>query len=530
VVGRILFRIVFNIEDGEPAAFQIPRLSVSLGFGPDVKLFGSVSWQALQTSALDGVRLAFVILFFASITTFFDLKALLYRAPKWMQSVALPIGSALTFVPVLSTNISRIRDSSKLRKNSKRSILTPVLESTIERAVELAQSMQIRGVGRLKHGSDFPALNNFSLDLAGQRVLNSVSIQTAPGKVVLVTGATGSGKTLLLKSLAGLAPAFTGGKAQGQYSPGSAGYLSQQPELSFVCDRVRDEIGFAMLQLGWSRAKLTEECERLASLLDLSDLLDAEVSALSAGQQQRVALAATLATGRKTVLLDEPSSALDDSGQQELLSAIAKLKQRGCAVIVAEHHLQRFVALADEVIEVSKGEVRTLTREELLDLTSRELKPVSKSESVTVLLGPNGSGKTTRLRQLAQDPFTALVPQFASDILLATSVRAELPNSRAVEVFQTLVGEVNLESHPHDLSAGSQLALAIAIQVSENPMTLLLDEPTRGLDHAAKQKLLELISEFVRQDKQVVVATNDREFATALNGKVIQLTGFGGAV
>ncbi|MEY4390746.1 MAG: hypothetical protein RLZZ400_489, partial [Actinomycetota bacterium] len=120
--------------------------------------------------------------------------------------------------------------------------------------------------------------------------------------------------------------------------------------------------------------------------------------------------------------------------------------------------------------------------------------------------------------------------QFASDILLATSVRAELPNSRAVEVFQTLVGEVNLESHPHDLSAGSQLALAIAIQVSENPMTLLLDEPTRGLDHAAKQKLLELISEFVRQDKQVVVATNDREFATALNGKVIQLTGFGGAV
>lgn len=529
VLGRVIFRIIFNIEDDSETAFQIPRIAVSVGFGPEIELFGRVSWQALQTSAFDGVRLAFVILLFATFTLLIDFKAFLFRAPKWLQSMALPIASALTFVPILSANISRIRESAKLRVNSKRSIVTPVLESTIERAVELAQSMQIRGLGSSEQVSDFPWLKDFDLEIGGNRLLKSVSIRSAPGKVVLITGATGSGKTLLLKSLAGLSPAFTGGRILGNRHEGSVGYLSQQPELSFVCERVRDEIGFAMVQLGWPNAKVSAESRRLAALLGLSDLLDADVSTLSAGQQQRVALAAALATGRKTVLLDEPSSALDDHGQLELLETIANLKQHGYAVIVAEHHIQRFAELADEIVEVSKGEVRVLSQKERDGLTDRKLTALPASTNVTVMVGPNGSGKTTRLRELAKDGSKALVPQFASDILLATSVESELPNAKAAEIFQTLVGEVDPERHPHDLSAGSQLALAIAIQLSENPSTLLLDEPTRGLDHYAKQKLLDQISEFIAQKKQVVVATNDRDFAAALNGKTAELHSSGGA-
>jgi energy-coupling factor transport system ATP-binding protein len=82
-----------------------------------------------------------------------------------------------------------------------------------------------------------------------------------------------------------------------------------------------------------------------------------------------------------------------------------------------------------------------------------------------------------------------------------------------------------VEQHPRDISEGQRLLLALAVVLAHEPSTVLLDEPTRGLDYAAKLQLREVLERLAHQGTCVVVATHDTELVATLADRVVVLAG-----
>ncbi|MGA5599791.1 ABC transporter ATP-binding protein [Streptomyces griseoincarnatus] len=197
-------------------------------------------------------------------------------------------------------------------------------------------------------------------------------------------------------------------------------------------------------------------------------------------------------------------------------------------------------------LAVRRDRVQALTR---VDLT------VSPGETVA-LMGRNGAGKSTLLgalvglvapssgsvrtggavphrtrpRDLVRK--VGLVPQEPRDLLYADTVAAECAAAdRDAEAepgtCRALLGEllpsVADDMHPRDLSEGQRLTLALAVVLTARPPLLLLDEPTRGLDYAAKARLTAILRRLAAEGHAIVMATHDVELAAELAHRVVLL-------
>ncbi len=172
------------------------------------------------------------------------------------------------------------------------------------------------------------------------------------------------------------------------------------------------------------------------------------------------------------------------------------------------------------------------------------------------LMGRNGAGKSTLLATLVgmHEPSSGtvrvgdatphrtrprtllrhvgLVPQEPRDLLYADTVAAECaaadddagaPAGTCRELVTRLLPDVPDSVHPRDLSEGQRLALALAVVLTARPPLLLLDEPTRGLDYAAKARLIALLRALAAEGHAVVLATHDVELAAELAHRVVIL-------
>ena len=175
---------------------------------------------------------------------------------------------------------------------------------------------------------------------------------------------------------------------------------------------------------------------------------------------------------------------------------------------------------------------------------------------VVAVMGRNGAGKSTLLNVLsgltrpdsgrvdvagaapAQLPAAdvvrrvALVPQNPADLLWAESVRAEcaaadreagVAPGASYALLGTLAPGVDEEAHPRDLSEGQRLAVALAVLLARRPPLLLLDEPTRGLDYAAKDRLAGIVRDLAANGHAVVFATHDVELVAEVATRVVVL-------
>ncbi|MEU4495511.1 ATP-binding cassette domain-containing protein [Streptomyces sp. NPDC023998] len=177
---------------------------------------------------------------------------------------------------------------------------------------------------------------------------------------------------------------------------------------------------------------------------------------------------------------------------------------------------------------------------------------------IIALMGRNGAGKSTLLATLVGtvEPTSGtvevggrtphrthprelvrqvgLVPQEPRDLLYADTVAAECtaadadagttPGTCRALVSELLPGVADA-THPRDLSEGQRLALALAIVLTGRPPLLLLDEPTRGLDYAAKARLVAVLKNLAAEGHAIVLATHDVELAAELAHRVVILAG-----
>jgi energy-coupling factor transport system ATP-binding protein len=125
-----------------------------------------------------------------------------------------------------------------------------------------------------------------------------------------------------------------------------------------------------------------------------------------------------------------------------------------------------------------------------------------------------------------------LVPQEPRDLLYADTVAAECaaadrdagaPPGTCRTLLTSLLPGVTDGTHPRDLSEGQRLTLALAVVLTARPPLLLLDEPTRGLDYAAKARLVGVVRQLAAEGHAVVLATHDVELAAELAHRVVLL-------
>jgi energy-coupling factor transport system ATP-binding protein len=204
------------------------------------------------------------------------------------------------------------------------------------------------------------------------------------------------------------------------------------------------------------------------------------------------------------------------------------------------------VVLAARGVTVCHGPV-VAVRDVSVDLRAGE---------VTALMGRNGSGKSSLLWSLqgtgprqagrvevgGRDPsamragearrLVGLVPQSPTDLLYLVRVSDECrradhdagaPEGTCRALLDSLVDGVADEANPRDLSEGQRLAVALAVQLTAAPPVVLLDEPTRGLDYGAKDRLGEMVRRLAADGRPVVVvvATHDVEFVAEWADRVL---------
>lgn len=166
---------------------------------------------------------------------------------------------------------------------------------------------------------------------------------------------------------------------------------------------------------------------------------------------------------------------------------------------------------------------------------------------VVAVMGRNGAGKSSLLWALegslptsagrVERPRTAgrpvaLVPQEPQQLLYLPTVAAEcgaadragrlVPGTTAARLA-AIVDDVPPDAHPRDLSEGQRLALVLAVQTATEPPVVLLDEPTRGLDYASKERLTGILRARAAAGGAVVLSTHDVEFAAETADRVVLL-------
>ncbi|WP_429044887.1 ABC transporter ATP-binding protein [Aeromonas hydrophila] len=295
-------------------------------------------------------------------------------------------------------------------------------------------------------------VENVSCRYNGRNVLEQLSLTVADNEIVCLLGASGCGKTTLLKAIAGLLPLAEGTIRLGDTlldGPDTSvppearniGMIFQDYAL-FPHLTVADNVGFGLTKLD-RRARQQQVDEALA-LVNLQGLGDRYPHQLSGGQQQRVAIARALVCKPRLMLLDEPFSNIDTQVRMKLILEIrALLKQQGIGAIFVSHSKEEAFAFADRLALFRAGHIEQVGQPE----------------------------------QLYRRPQNRFVAEFLGGV---NYLAAEVVDSHCV---RTVLGVI-CGNEPHGRAAGELLQLML------RPQQLLLESAADGELKVVEQQFL----------------------------------------
>ena len=367
----------------------------------------------------------------------------------------------------------------------------------------------------------------------------------------------------------------------------------QDPDVQVVRETAFDEVCFALENLCLPVSEIEGRAGRTLARLGLLDRAADDPDRLSGGERQRLAIACALAQQPQLIVLDEPAAQLDPPGRAEVYGALRDLAAATrCSLLLVGHDPEPVLSLVDRVLVLDRTgklaldgsadlvtgprraqlfnlgvvvppraphtsvrprdgtplvEVRGVTVERPLrrgvrTAVLRDVDLTLTPGSVTAIVGPNGSGKTSLLRALAgtlpvargtvrvdgQDPrrlepsrlrrmvgfaFQSPSRQFVHDVVdedLAQALGASGPaDPQVTRVLDDFGLSDRRRANPLTLSFGQQRRLSVAAAMGSEPALLLLDEPWAGLDQRAADALLDRLRAYAAQDHTVVIATHD---------------------
>jgi energy-coupling factor transporter ATP-binding protein EcfA2 len=425
--------------------------------------------------------------------------------------------------------------------------------------------------------------------------LKGIDLSIAPGSFVLIGGPSGGGKSTLAHTLMGLIPQTTSAEVRGCVSIADldpqrhgtaqiatrAGLVFQNPTTQLFNGTVEEEIAFGPRNLGLAQEETAARVEYALAATECAHLRHRAVRYLSSGEQQRVAIAATLSMRPSVLILDEPTANLDAEGEQLLARTLARLhRQFQVTLVVIEHRLSPFLPQADRLIWLADGRIvadgsptETLaqvqpfpspappppssTGEPLVILqriaAGYDGRPVLRDCSLTLrrgdfaaLVGPNGSGKTTLARVLAgllrprrgrvtwrangKQPRAGFLQQNSLHQLVCDTVEEEIrfgPCNLKMEQesdIETILIQSDLRPlrrrPTQALSVGQQQRAALAATLALRPLLLILDEPTVGQDWQHLTQVMDFVGELNQKGQTVLLITHDRRLVERYANRV----------
>ena len=451
---RVLYRVAFGgASGGGLLLLDLPRLPLGGPFH-HIALLGPVTTGGLAQAALSALPVALVILGFGVLNALVDVRRFFARGANRgpLRALSRSLVIAWATFPALIESVRRVRTAGTLRgERSTPSLLVPVFEQTVERALCLAASMEVRGFAATRAAPAVCArpvvMTDAALGFEGPGGdehawhLGGLTLDLAPGTLTVIVGSTGSGKTSLLHSMSGLFQHFDDGRQHGWIEVGGAdraaippretagfvGLVTQNVRLSFVAETVQDEIGFALAVRGVAPLIVEQRVDEVAELLQISHLLGRGTEALSAGEASLVAIGAALINRPILLLVDEPLADLDSPARERVVRVLERLAHRArVCVVVAEHNTREWVGAADAWLELRGARVHAF-----------------------------GPGERPRAPAGAE---TAALPGGSTVILAAAAPVGPLASIRHLTVLhgtERVVDDVSL-----DLSAGDLVALA----------------------------------------------------------------------
>jgi energy-coupling factor transport system ATP-binding protein len=216
--------------------------------------------------------------------------------------------------------------------------------------------------------SKLPALDIQNLSFRYQRreefALRNLTFKVQPGEVMLIAGASGCGKTTLMRCINGLIPHTYHGDLQGEINlfgkpvmgmsmtdlSQQVGTILQDPERQIVGSYVLNEVAFGLENLGLPREEILKRADETLEFLGISTLRDRETFSTSGGEKQKVALAGVLSMRPRVLLLDEPLASLDPMSAHEALKFFRWLADQGIAIMIVEHRVEDVLTIHPESV------------------------------------------------------------------------------------------------------------------------------------------------------------------------------------
>ena len=456
----------------------------------------------------------------------------------------------------------------------------------------------------------------------GVVALKNVGIRLFPGEVHALMGQNGAGKSTLIKVLTGVETPDGGDFSLGgeRIQPASVQEAQELgiatvyqevnlcPNLSVAENIYIGRFPMRGPVINWS---LMQERARTAlKALNISVDVTLPLSTYPVAVQQMVAIARALSTEAQVLILDEPTSSLDEEEVGRLFDALRQLKAKGIAILFVTHFLDQTYAISDRITVLRNGELEgeymavDLPRLQLINkmvgreidesafgrqadsakvdisgkrpfLSAKELaragamRPIDlevRSGEVLGLGGLLGSGRTETARMLfgidpadsgsisiegspvrVNTPHKAIQNGMAfcpedrktEGILAELSIRENiilalqakrgvfrfLSKKRQIEIAEESVKQLgikvaDIENPISQLSGGNQQKAMLARWLATEPKMLMLDEPTRGIDVAAKLEIMDLVKEQCRKGLAILFISSEMSEVLRVSDKI----------
>jgi tungstate transport system ATP-binding protein len=187
-------------------------------------------------------------------------------------------------------------------------------------------------------------------------ILDDITLTIAAGSPTILIGPNGSGKTTLLRAAMGLIPLTSGHitwDGRETASPERRAIMFQRPTM--LRRTTAANVRYALAAAGVPRAKRQDRAAELLELVRLDELGGRPARRLSGGEQQRLALARTLARHPTVLFLDEPTASLDPHATKAIEDIVRAVSARGVKVVMSTHDLGQAKRLTGEIVLLHRG-------------------------------------------------------------------------------------------------------------------------------------------------------------------------------
>lgn len=550
---------------------------------------GGIAFGPLQMNALGVYRGA---------TAAFKRGAMIGLSLAWIMATPLPrLSATLSILPgrwwlalflrnlqIIRRDVVLARYSLMLRSRSARIHRVVLRLTQLRLAIQSAVLRAFHTIPRLAYaaeatrGSGIPPpcvleLENVSTRYDREAVLRDVNLRFEPGELVYVDGASKSGRTTLLRTIAGYIPKITGEIAGEVRLNGVSTrsmplrelarfvrYVPSEAERSLLGLTVVDEIALY--------APDEETAATALGAMGLEHLRGQETSSLSGGEQVRLLIAGILAAPPSVVAFDAPLEQLDASGRHDFLWALSELRARNSiTVIIADNQHEELRGLQPRVLHLSGGTVAEQgdmppvfddplmpCHAPLFDAASVEVVAAARNICVVLsertilhnvsfeirsgecvaVVGPNGSGKTTAMLALAgvlplaqgavqtkgligyvfQDSAAQMVEITAGDEVLVEPRFARWNAEKAEDYRASALEWAGAEPLTWTIDLHGQVArlLSVTAMLPEKRI-MAFDEPSIGVDAEGVSALLARFAKLLDGGMAIFVVTHDPRIA-----------------